>query len=107
MKRTEIENTFPETKKAQVTRRPEGRRLRIDLENGPKENGYYLKVGKRFRGMKFLSLSLLLCYLVVMMCIYRAEITYDNLVYLIKDLDTDVSVSESVFADVTFDEGYS
>lgn len=107
MKRTETESTPAEAKKAQVTRRPEGRRLRIDLENVPKENGYYLKVGKRFRGMKFLSLSLLLCYLVVMMCIYRSEITYDNLIYLIKDLDTDVSVSESVFADVTFDEGYS
>lgn len=107
MKRNETESTPANARRAQVTRRPEGRRLRIDLENEPRENGYYLRMGKRFRGLKFLSLSLLLCYLVVMMCIYRSEITYDNLIYLIKDLDTDVSVSESVFADITFDEGYS
>lgn len=91
-------------KRRNSSARPQAKReaIRIELENKKEYNEYYRKVSSGYKVMKFLTVAGLLLYLIIMMCIYRSEITYDNLMYLVKDLDTDVSVSTAGFADISF-----
>ena len=91
-------------KKEVKNQKAKKRRTHIELE-APEEdfhNEYYRRVSTGYKTVKFLSVGILLVYLAVMMCIYRAEITYDNLMYLLKDMDTDVSVSTSGFENISF-----
>ena len=39
-----------------------------------------------------------------MLVIHRSQITYENLVYLMKDLDTDVDATGTVFREIKYDE---
>lgn len=81
-------------------------REKINIGTGRENtaNEYYKKVSKRYRLLKFITLFVLIIYTGVMLGMYHSEITYDNLMYLIKDLDTDVSSSTQEFADISFDE---
>ena len=80
------------------------RRINIKVEKERQINEYYLKVSKRYRTVKFLSLGLLVVYLLGMLVLHRSQITYENLVYLMKDLDTDTDVSGAAFAEIKYDE---
>lgn len=80
------------------------KRINIELGDSGKYNEYYLRVSNRYRTLKFISLALLVIYLIAMLLIYRSNITYENLVYLMKDLDTDVDATSVIFPDIKFDE---
>lgn len=71
-------------------------------KDGQAVNGYYLRVSKRYKAAKFLTLAVLLCYLIVMMCMHRSSITYDNLMYLVRDFETDVDVSSKGFEGISY-----
>lgn len=67
-------------------------------------NPYYLSVSERYRAVSLLLWCALVVYLIVMLCMCRDSITYDNLTYLIKDFDADViGYTESVET-VRYDE---
>ncbi len=77
--------------------------ITIEQEEDP-VNEYYLKVSKIYKFAKFLTLALFIGYLIVMMCMYRSSITYDNLMYLIRDFETDVDVSSKGFEGISYNE---
>ncbi len=79
-------------------------KINIEVENGVRANPYYLKVAKRYRTAKLLSLAALILYLISMLVMHRAQITYENLVYLAKDLDTDVEAEDALFEEIKYDE---
>ena len=80
------------------------RKVNIEIESAERENPYYLKVAKRYRTLKYLSLAALVFYLLAMLVMYRSQITYENLVYLAKDLNTDVDASNALFGEIKYDE---
>ncbi len=80
------------------------RKINIKVEKEKQINEYYLKVSKRYRTAKFLSLGVLIVYLLTMLVMYRSQITYENLVYLLKDLDTDAGIAGSEFAEIKYDD---
>ncbi len=80
------------------------RKVNIKVENKREINPYYLKVSKRYRTLKFVVLTLLVIYLVGMLTMFRSQITYENLVYLMKDLDTDIDASGALFREIKYDE---
>lgn len=82
-----------------------GEKINIGFEKKPEENLYYKKVSLGYRVLKFFTLFVLIVYIGVMFGMYHSEITYDNFMYLIKDLDTDIGLSNEDFATVSFDEG--
>ncbi|MBR6917828.1 MAG: hypothetical protein IKN38_06550 [Clostridia bacterium] len=79
-------------------------RIRIKVENEAPRSEYYAKIAKRYKVLKFVSLGILLIYLLGMLVLYRSQITYDNLMYLMKDLDTDIDAAGTVFEDIKYDE---
>ena len=80
------------------------REIKIDVEQKREHNEYYGKVSNRYRTLKFFALGALVLYLVGMLVIHRSQITYENLVYLMKDLDTDVDATGTVFREIKYDE---
>ena len=80
------------------------RQIKIDVEKEREFNPYYLKVSKRYRVLKFASLGILLFYLIGMLGLHANQITYENLVYLMKDLDTDVEAEGGEFKEIKYDE---
>ena len=75
--------------------------IRVDGEIKRRKNGYYEKVSERYRIFAFavvLSLALLAGALMI---IYGEYITYDNFVYLIRDLDS-VKGSSDGFTTVNY-----
>lgn len=96
MKRSDDKNNSDKLSRSQ--------KINIKVEKEREHNPYYLKVSKRYRTLKFASLALLLVYLIAMLVMYRSSITYENLVYLMKDLDTDIDATGAVFKEVKYDE---
>ena len=80
------------------------REIKIDVEQKREHNEYYAKVSNRYRTLKFFALGALVLYLVGMIVLHRSQITYENLVYLMKDLDTDVDATGTVFREIKYDE---
>lgn len=80
------------------------RTVNIEVESAVPENPYYLKVAKRYRTLKYLSLAALVFYILAMLVMHRSQITYENLVYLAKDLNTDADASAALFDEIKYDE---
>ncbi len=89
---------------ADEKRAPAVEKIRID--KGNKEyNSYYLKISRGYKAAKFITLALFLAYLIFMMCTYRSAITYDNLMYLVRDFETDIDVSSRGFEGIVYPAG--
>ena len=69
----------------------------------PKKNPYYLHISFVYRLLKWGTLLLFAFYLVLMLVLCRDSITYENLMYLIRDLNISTG-AEGVFADVVYEE---
>lgn len=65
---------------------------------------YYLDASKRYRKAKWLSFFLLIVFLAVNLLFFRSNITYSNLMYLLRDLDTGGVVEVGEFAGVSYTE---
>lgn len=82
-------------------------RVRVDFgESEQPQNGYYLAVAERYRGARYVSFILLIAFLIAMLVFYRDSITYSNLMYLVRDLDSGDGVVVGSFADITYEEQY-
>lgn len=79
------------------------KRVKIDYSD-MEVSEYYLDASKRYRAAKWVSFLLLIAFLAVNLLFFRSNITYSNLMYLLRDLDTGpVSVSTN-FASITYNE---
>lgn len=98
-KRIQREN---KRKKApRVRSAPHANGVRLDFtEEAPKVNRYWLGISKRYRACKIISVFLLCAFLLVMLVFYRENITYANLVYLVRDLDSDGVVEVGGYSDI-------
>lgn len=88
--------------KPEKTSKPE--KIRFDGEKTREYNRYYANVATGYKVSKFVLLAVLLCYLIVSMSIYRSYITYDNLMYLLRDFDTDAASAAAGFSDISYDD---
>jgi len=75
--------------------------IRVDGEIKRRKNVYYEKVSYRYRVFAFLMVLSLALLAGALMIIYGEHITYDNFVYLIRDLDS-VKESSGGFTEVSF-----
>lgn len=73
-------------------------------DDGAAVNPYYLSMAERYRVVSLLLWCALVVYLIVMLCMCRDSITYDNLTYLIKDFDADVIGYTESAETVRYDE---
>ncbi len=100
---TGVHKSSDRTGRMKAARSPDFEKIRIEREEQP-QNPYYLRVSKGYKAAKFTALALFVGYLIVMLCMYRSSITYDNLMYLIRDFETDVDVSSKGFDEITYSE---
>ena len=70
------------------TRKVSEELIRVDGELPVRENRYYKKISERYRAAGFLLILVLVLFLGVMLIRYGEYITYDNFVYLMRDLDS-------------------
>lgn len=70
----------------------------------PVTNKYYLLVSKRYMQAKYILILCLAAFIGISMILFRNEITYANLMYLIRDFNTKGSVYMSGFDPVEYDE---
>lgn len=108
MKEKNNENVQIRTRQTGEMKRPapakkEKKRVKIDYKD-MEVSEYYLAASKRYRFAKFLSFALLVAFLAVNLLFFRSNITYNNLMYLLRDLDTGGAEITSDFASVTYNE---
>lgn len=56
-------------------------------EGAPAENEYYARISRKLRNAKYLALLLMVVSAVLILWAYRGGITYENLRYLLRDVD--------------------
>ncbi len=96
-------------KKTDTTEKEVSRRQRVNVDFGKSEapqNGYYLAVAERYRAARYISFILLVAFLITMLVFYRDSITYSNLMYLVRDLDSGTGITVGSFADISYEEQY-
>ena len=93
---------------ALVDKVPENNGRKIDVgsmdERKEQENKYYLHISQLYRGAKITTSLLLVLFIIISVIAFRNTITYDNLSYLIRDLNVDISTSNEAFSEIKFDE---
>ncbi len=88
----------------QTEKRPDPKR-RINVSDRIKnENQYYIKVSERYRAAGFLLLVLFAVFAGVMLFTFGNNITYDNLVYLVRDFNTAMGTDQGSISEVRFTE---
>ncbi len=79
------------------------KRVKIDYSD-MEVSEYYLNASKRCRAAKWISFLLLIAFLAVNLLFFRNNITYSNLMYLLRDLDTGAVSASAEFASITYNE---
>ena len=108
MRENKNESVQIRTRNANEPKRPapvksEKKRIKIDYKD-MEVSEYYLAASKRYRFAKYLAFALLVAFLAVNLLFFRNNITYNNLMYLLRDLDTGGPEITSDFASVTYNE---
>lgn len=67
-------------------------------------NKYYQLISNRYMYAKFITLVILVLFCAFMMISYSEDISYSNLMYLLRDFDTDPKAVTSGFEDIKYDE---
>ncbi len=88
---------------APVTAQAPKKKVKIDYKD-MEVSEYYLAASKRYRFAKFLSFVLLVAFLAVNLLFFRDNITYNNLMYLLRDLDSGAAEITTEFASITYNE---
>jgi len=78
------------------------RSLRVSSRITPQITKYYLKVSRQYRTACAVCIVLLLVYLVFIIGTFGEYITYDNMQYLLRDLDSMVSTGDSEFSQIQY-----
>lgn len=96
----------PDDPAARKKRRPAHVSIALD-EAQPVVNSYYIAIAERYRWARLLSVIALVLFLLIMLLFYRENITYSNLMYLIRDLDTGAVSVVGKYADVNYEQQYA
>ena len=72
-------------------------------EKKPNVNPYYLVISGRFKAAKYVTLCVLVVFLLATVILFRDEITIDNLKYLIKDFEMGDNINSALSSTITFD----
>ncbi len=78
-------------------------RIKVDY-SGMEVSEYYLKASVRYRAAKYIAFFMLIVFLAVNLLFFRSNITYSNLMYLLRDLDTGVAAPAGEFASISYNE---
>lgn len=96
----------PDSPAARKRKRPA--HIPIELDDAdPAVNSYYIAIANRYRWARLLSIIILVVFLLIMLLFYRKNITYGNLMYLIRDLDTGVVSAVGKYADISYERQYA
>lgn len=74
-----------------------------DTKQARPTNEYYAKVARNYGYAKYATIVLLAVFLVYVFVAYGDNLTYDNLMYLIKDFNTESSGNGAVFETIRFE----
>lgn len=96
--------SLPKTNNSPSPTRQNRQVLRVSAKVIPKVNKYYLKISKRYRVTQIVLIAALLVYLVFVLSTFGSHITYDNLQYLVRDLDSMMSSGEGEFTKIQYDK---
>lgn len=77
----------------------------IRVDGRPIENPYYMKIYRKFRGARFVSILALILFVLMMLTVYSSEITLENFKYLMKYLDINVITAPNEFQPVSYESG--
>jgi hypothetical protein len=72
-----------------------------------KENPYYIRIAKKFRIAKYVTILITVVFAMVMLTKYSTDITAENFQYLIKDLDITGLTGEREFGDIIYNSDSS
>lgn len=82
-------------------------RVRVDIDGGSHPvNGYYIAVAERYRAARYIAFIILVIFLLTMLIFYRDSITYSNLMYLVRDMDSGTGITVGSYANISYDEQY-
>ena len=82
---------------------PKRKKVKIDYSD-IEVSEYYLKAAKKYRVAKMLTFVVLIAFLAANLLFFRENITYNNMMYLLRDLDTGVSAPSGEFASISYNE---
>lgn len=99
MKNTQIQKNGT----AAVKKTGAGEKVKIRIKKN-EVNEYFMEASERARHAKWISFGLLVVFLLVNLIFFRENITYSNVLYLLRDLDTGTYAVSGEFASVTFGE---
>ncbi len=94
----------PDRTEAQASEEKTVQVLRVSSKIGPRITKYYLKVSKRYRILQLFLLITLMVYVFFIISAFGKYITYDNLQYLLRDLDSLTTQGESEFSSIRYDK---
>lgn len=87
---TSEENTAIEKEESvKEVRSSSYRRVHIKNESEPEENEYYLSVSRKFKLARYITLLVLISFILVMISFYSEDITLENFRYLLKYFSKD------------------
>lgn len=74
------------------------------LRNAKPKNKYYLSVSRRYNFAKYVVLIVLMCFLLISLMANRENVTYENLLLLIKDVNLAVQTANKSYETITYSE---
>ncbi len=88
---------------AAVKKTDAGEKVKIRIKKA-EVNEYFMEASERARRAKWISFVILVAFLLVNLIFFREHITYSNMLYLLRDLDTGTYAVSGEFAPLTFGE---
>lgn len=101
------EKLRPPKKEKNPPKTTNGVTLDFTTEEKPKYSKYYMAVSRRYRLMRYISVILLVAFLLVMLIFFRENITYSNLMYLVRDLDSENELSIGAYSGIEYEKSLS
>lgn len=84
-----------------------GVKVDLSVKKSP-VNKYYMSVAGKYRAVRYVTVVMLVLFLTVMLIFFRENITYSNLMYLIRDLDTAGEIGGvGSYTNITYDGQYA
>ncbi len=94
-------------KKSRVIEETRKNTVQLDdeaIERAAPKNKYYASVARRYNFAKYVTLILLMCFLFISLMANRDNITYENLLLLIKDVNLAAQTANKSYETITYSE---
>lgn len=99
MKNTQLQRSG----NAAVKKTASGEKVKIRIKK-TEVNEYFMEASERARGAKWVCFVVLIAFLLVNLIFFREHITYSNMLYLLRDLDTGTYAVSGEFAGAEYAE---